>query len=248
MWRGIACLQEVNNARPGACTVRFQRYTEHVFNTPGAQRCTVKPFLTLHTQRARQEAKLQPAAGLAHLESIDEEAVVYVRAASEAGEAQLTPEILAQSLGVVRAYGGQVIAVMTHARLFLQHQPACTCLLLHHNPRIHVSLHGSAATWNSLHWPQAGVFSTILMLSARADAAPVIIRTQLAAGDIARVHPSSNFSVACRSTVQVRALSCCEVHADMGPMRRPTTCLLYDNGKSLGVVVIKLARAIAAQN
>lgn len=51
---------------------------------------------------------VQTAAGLAHLESVDEEAIVYVRAADEAAEAQLTPEILAQSLGVVRAYGGQV--------------------------------------------------------------------------------------------------------------------------------------------
>jgi hypothetical protein len=46
--------------------------------------------------------------GLAHLESVDEEAIVYIRAANESAESHLTPSILAHSLGSVEAYIRQV--------------------------------------------------------------------------------------------------------------------------------------------
>ena len=55
-------------------------------------------------------------------------------------------------------------------------------------------------------WLQAGVNATILMLTAGAAPAPLIISTQLAAGDIAQTRPSSNFSVSCYSFVPVSTL------------------------------------------
>lgn len=56
----------------------------------------------------QQLCGLTSVAGLAHLESVDEEAIVYIRAANETAEAQLTPSILARSLGSVEAHVRQV--------------------------------------------------------------------------------------------------------------------------------------------
>ena len=52
---------------------------------------------------------------------------------------------------------------------------------------------------------QAGVNSTILVLSAVADPAPAIIASQLAAGHMAPARPSSVFSVAYKSLIVVRS-------------------------------------------
>ena len=64
---------------------------------------------------------------------------------------------------------------------------------------------------------QAGVNATILILSAVADPSPAVLTSQLAAGDIAKIHLSSTFSVFYRSSIGVRR-SCLEgaLHAATG--------------------------------
>jgi hypothetical protein len=173
----------------GACTIRFLLYTEHPSTVPGAY-CSVAWHAACATSLCKQALRSQPPTGLAHLESIDEEAIIYIRAANETAQAQLMPIKLAQSLVSIEAFIRQVWLWATN--LVCPRLPLDTIL------RVHAEQHHCTSL------PlQAGVNSTILVLSAVADPAPAVIASQLAAGDIAPTRPSSVLSVAYKSLIVV---------------------------------------------
>jgi hypothetical protein len=100
-------LQKSETSRPGACTMRFLRHIEHPTTTSGSHRSAVLPSVRACYPH-KQTLRLKLATGLAHLESVDEEAIVYIRAASETAEAQLTLTVLAHSLSAIEASIKQV--------------------------------------------------------------------------------------------------------------------------------------------